>query len=347
MSPGESPHSPVVDVHTHFFPVGLADFAAETGDRRWPSLHVIDRSDDQGTARIMRGDEVFRPVSTTCWDPVRRLAAMDTLGIDVHVLTPVPVTLTTWAEPALAVEYARRQNDAFAEAAATDAARFRWMASVPLQDTDAAITEMQRAQAAGASGIEIGSEVDGRELDDSTLRPFFAAAAALRVPIFIHPTDGVGAIRRKGPPHEFGLGMLTDTAMAAGALLFGGVLDDCPDLRVGLAHGCGSFPWAFPRLARGATMAGSGQFDTRLARLNELLTCLWADTLVFDSQHLALLMTRFGADHLFLGSDYPFYPAVWGHATQVIDDALHDQCCTPGQAAAMKGENGLRFLGGP
>ena len=332
----------IVDVHTHFFPAGLGDPVATTGDSRWPSLHI----GDDGQARIMRGAEVFRPVAPTCWDPVRRLDAMDAAGMDVHVLSPVPVTLTTWAEPALAADFARRQNDAFAAAAATDPARYRWLGSVPLQDTALAISEMERARAAGMCGVEIGTEVDGRELDDPTLRPFFIAAANLGVPIFIHPTDGVGAIRRKGTPHEFGLGMLTDTAMAAGALLFGGVLEECPTLRVGLAHGCGSFPWAFPRLARGATMGvASPSFDAQMAHSTELLQRMWADTLVFDPQHLALLMTRFGADHLFLGSDFPFYPPAWGGPTAVLDEAEVAGCCTSSQATAMKGTNGLRFLG--
>ena len=331
----------IVDVHTHFFPAGLGDRAATTGDARWPSLDV----GANGAARIMRGAEVFRPVSATCWDPVRRIAAMDADGVDVHVLSPVPVMLTTWAELSLAVEFARRQNDAMAATAAAEPARFRWLGAVPLQDTPAAVAELERVKSEGAAGVEIGTEVDGRELDDVSLRPFFVAAEALDMSVFVHPTDGANAIRRKGPPHEFGLGMLTDTAMAAGALLFGGVLEECPGLRVGLAHGCGSFPWAYPRLARGATMAGGGKFDTQMARFDELLRHLWADTLVFDPQHLALLITRFGADRLFLGSDFPFYPPAWGGATEVVDGAAGQGWCSPDEAVAMKGPNGLRFLG--
>ena len=103
-----------VDAHTHFFPSALPDLAATTGDARWPSLKI----DDHGTARIMRGDSVFRPVAPTCWDPTRRVTAMDSAGIDLQVLSPVPITLTTWAEPKLAADFARRQNELLAEAAA-------------------------------------------------------------------------------------------------------------------------------------------------------------------------------------------------------------------------------------
>ncbi len=333
---------PVVDVHTHFFPDGLGDLAAKTGDNRWPSLQL----GADGQARLMRGAEVFRPVSPTCWDPTRRLAAMDAEGTDIHVLSPVPIMLTTWAETALAADFAHRQNEAFAEAAASDPTRFRWFGTVPLQDTDAAIAELERAKQLGANGIEIGTEAGGKELDDPSLLPFFQACASLDVPIFIHPTDNVGAIRRKGQPHEFGLGMLTDTAMAAGALLFGGVLEACPGLRVGLAHGCGSFPWAFPRLARGSTLGSApGTFSAKLSRAQELLSLMWADTLVFDPQHLGLLIARFGAEHLFLGSDFPFYPAEWGGPTEVIDAAVEGGFCTIEQGLAMRGHNGCTFLG--
>jgi len=330
-----------VDVHTHFFPADLDDYAASTGDGRWPSLRI----DEHGDGQIMRGAAVFRPVAPVCWDAARRLEAMDATAVDVQVLSPVPVTLTTWAEPSLATTFARRQNEALAAAAATAPSRYRWLGSVPLQDTDAAIAELEHATTQlGMSGVEIGTEVDGRELDDATLRPFFVAAAALDVPIFVHPTDGVHAIRRRGQPYEFGIGMLTDTAMAAAALVFGGVLDDVPSLRIGLAHGCGSFPWAYPRLARGATMVpGAAPLD--FVRTDALVRQLWVDSLVFDPRHVQLLIERFGSDHIMLGSDFPFYPPAWGGSCDVLDDAAAAGLCTPAEITAMKSTNALRFLG--
>lgn len=328
-----------VDVHTHFFPTGLPDLAATTGDARWPSLRV----DADGRGRIMRGDALFRPVAAPCFDVVARLGAMDAAAIDVHVLSPVPVTLTTWADAGAAAEWATRQNDALAAAAARAPDRFRWFGSVPLQDTDLAITELDRARTQlGMDGVEIGTTVAGRELDDPSLRPFFAAAAALDVPVFVHPLDGGGgAIRRTGVPYDFGLGMLTDTAMAAGALLFGGVLAELPTLRVGLAHGCGSFAWAYPRLARGASLGGT--FDP--GPTDALVRRLWVDSLVFDPAHLPVLVERFSADHVVLGSDFPFYPPAWGGPLDVIDGAVAAGLCTATQGAAMKAANGLRFLG--
>jgi len=329
-----------VDVHTHFFPAELPDLAAGTSDRRWPSLVITD-----GKGRIVRGGETFRIVPATCWDLTRRIEAMDAAGIDVHVLSPVPVTLTYWAPTELAVELSRRQNDLLAAAVSSHPDRFRALAAVPLPDVDAAVAELERAVGElGMAGVEIGAQIAGHELDDGLLRPFFAVAEALDVPVFVHPLDGGGgAIRRAGPPYDFGLGMLTDTAMAAAALVLGGVLEDHPGLRVCLAHGCGTFPWALPRLARGASMppgtAASPDEVTTRAR------ALWGDSLVFEPAHLPVLFDCFGTDHVVLGSDFPFYPPVWGGATDVLDGAIDAKLCTKDEAGAVVTDNGWRFLG--
>ena len=290
----------------------------------------------------MRGAETFRPVAPACWDVAARQDAMDDAGTDMQVLSPVPVTLTYWADTALAVEFCRRQNDLLAEAAAVAPHRFLALGSVPLPDIDAAVAELDRlVHELGLAGVEIGTEVAGRELDDPSLRPFFAAAEALGVAVFVHPTDGPGAIRRRGQPYEFGLGLLTDTAMAATALVFGGVLDALPDLRIGLAHGCGTFAWALPRLTRGASLApGAPTADA----VRDLVRHLWVDSLVFDPTHLPILFDRFGPGHVMLGSDFPFYPPQWGGATAILQDGVEQGWCTKEQAQDVMGANGLQFL---
>jgi aminocarboxymuconate-semialdehyde decarboxylase len=339
----------VLDVHTHFFPKGTSDFAAVTGDSRWPSLTVL----PEGGGRIMRGAEIFRPVSDTCFDLEARLLGMDAAGIDEHLLSPVPVTLNAWAEPTLAAKYAREQNEAIADAirSCSNPARFQWMGSVPMQSAALAVAELEYAvRSLGMVGVEIGSEIDGRELDDSTLQDFWAAVMEMNVPVFVHPTSGPAVIRRGGVPYEFAIGMTTDTAMAATALVFGGVLEANPGLRVGLAHGCGTFPWAYPRIARGSTLGstlGKGtRIDDVLRHTNELVMTLWADTLVFDPLHIGVLKERFGADHLMLGSDFPFYPDDWGHCSAVVDGAIANGTCTQHEGAAMRGANARRFLSG-
>ncbi len=336
----------VVDVHTHVFPPGLPDYAASTRDARWPSLQV---SDDDASARIMRGGQVFRPVDRRCFDLEARLADMTATGVDLQVLSPVPVTLCSWADPSLASAFARAQNEGIAQMVANCTApdRFRWIGGVTLQDGALAVGDLEHGLELGMVGVEIGTEVGGMELDDPALFPFWEAAQHLDVAVFVHPTAGEGAIRRSGQPFEFALGMLTDTATAATALVFGGVLDSFPDLRVGLAHGCGTFPWALPRLVRGSTLGakpGAGGASEAVQRVNALVRRLWADTLVFDPAHVPLLMERFGADHLMLGSDVPFYPADWGSPVAMLSDAAAAGLCTDTECRGMLGDNALNFF---
>jgi aminocarboxymuconate-semialdehyde decarboxylase len=290
----------VVDVHTHFMPPDLPDFWRETGDSRWPRL--VRFGPDQ--ADIMLGEAQFRRVSRPCWDPATRLKDMDDFGVDVQVMSPVPIGLTYWADPVLALAFAREYNDRLASAAAGSGGRLVGLGTVPLQDVDAAIDEMHRAVGQlGLVGLQIGTVIGTDELDHPRLRPFFRAAAEFGVPLFVHPVDGSGATRCCSPLGAFGLGMPTDTAIAATALVFGGVLADAPDLRICLAHGGGSFPLLYARLRAFAELTGSGSTD-----FDDLARRLYVDSLTFDSMHLPLLGYRFGSDHILFGSDYPFVP---------------------------------------
>jgi len=209
---------PVIDVHAHHFAADLPDFVASTGDARWPSL-VVDV--DRTRGRIMLGDQQFRAVSPPLWDRDARLAAMDAAGVTVQLVSPVPIMLTYWAEPRLGHEFARAVNDSIAEEVRAAEGRLRGLGTVPLQDPALAIAELRRLTSElGLDGVEIGTHAAGLELDDPAFAEFWAEAEACGAAVFIHPLDGGGdAIRRRGVPYDFGLGMLTDTAMAVQNLL--------------------------------------------------------------------------------------------------------------------------------
>src|SRR5690606_21571284 len=246
------------------------------------------------------------------------------------------------AEAATSIAYHRATNEGLAEAAAVAPDRLGCLAAVPTADVESAIAELQYAvRDLGFLGVEIGCTLAGRELDDETVRPFFAAADELGALVFVHPLGGgEGVVRRSGQPYDFGLGMLTDTAVAASALLFGGVLDACPRLQVLLAHGCGTFPWAFPRLSAGTALGG----DRSSGAHTDLVRRLWVDSLVFDPEHLGLLAHRVGADRIVAGSDFPFVPGQLEGIRALVSDAVNRGALDTVAGEGVLGVNARRLL---
>jgi aminocarboxymuconate-semialdehyde decarboxylase len=310
--------------------------ASETGDPLWP--RVVPDTDGSEVGEVRRGAEVFRVVRRPFWDADARIADMDRHGIDVQVVSPIPVAITYWADAREADRFARAQNDAIAAAVDGSGGRLLGLGTVALQAPDLAVSELRRACGElGLSGIEIGTVVAGRELDDPSLRPFFRAACELGVPLFIHPIDGSGVLRCSSPLIDFALGMHADSSLAATALVYGGVLRELPDLRVCLSHGGGSFPWTHPRLR----LLRGRERD----QLDEDVRRLWADCLVFDSLHLPLLVARYGAQHVVLGSDYPFIPPSMHDPRQPLAEAVEQGLLRGADADLIMGQNALTFLG--
>ena len=328
-----------IDVHAHHFASTLPDLARRTGDARWPHLET----DDGRSGRILLGQQVFRTVRASLWDLDQRLAELDAAGVAVQVISPVPIMLTYWADTAPAVEFAREINDSIAKDVAASGGRLRGLGTVALQDPQSAAQEVRRlGTELHLDGVEIGTHAAGRELDDPALDPFWAAVAELDLAVFVHPLDGGGdAIRRQGQPYDFGLGMLTDTAMSAIALINGGVLEKYPNLRVALAHGCGTFAWAFPRLRVGSQMTPAPDI---VARYADLAKRLWVDSLVLDPEHMRLLAQRFGAGHILLGSDFPFMPGELIKGPELVGKAVELGALDSDAAQAVLGTNALEFL---
>jgi aminocarboxymuconate-semialdehyde decarboxylase len=279
-----------------------------------------------------------------------RLSEMTVNRINCQVMSPIPVAFTYWADPKSALAYAQHINDWLAAAVANSGGRLLGLGTVPLQDATLAIGEMERVVLdLGLSGLEIGTIVAGDELNAEHLRPFFRAAAEMAVPILVHPMaryHGYGMDRCCGARESMAIDMLTDTNVAATALVFGGVMTECPGLRICLSHGGGTFTWAYPRL-RYFDMERADDPQAIGAELDARVGSLYVDSLVHDPRHLPLLMERYGAAHIVGGSDYPFMPMTLGHPALILDQAVQDGICTVEEVARMKSENALEFLNRP
>ncbi|WP_042347270.1 amidohydrolase family protein [Bacillus massiliigorillae] len=324
-----------VDFHTHIIPENIPDFGEKFSGERWPTL---EKTCSCG-ANIMVAGKVFREVTDQVWSPEKRIEDMDAEGVDIQVLSPIPVTFSYWAEPEAAEEMAVIQNDFIAETVKKYPDRFIGLGTVPLQDVEVSIREMDRCMhELGLKGIEIGSNINGQNLDDPAFTKFFEMAEKWEVPLFIHPWETLG--RERMPRHNFmyTVGMPSETALAAASLINGGVMEKFPNLKVCFAHGGGSFPYILPRLDQGwkvwPHLRQTSMPPSHYAKN------FYFDSLNYDPLNIKYLVDRFGYEKILMGSDYPFLLREIPPGN-VIDETV---ALTEEQKQAILGKNALEFL---
>jgi aminocarboxymuconate-semialdehyde decarboxylase len=291
-----------IDLHTHIVPPRWDDFAARYGGGRWPRL--VAEADCRGT--LMTGDQFFRAIDDRSWNPARRVEDMARLSIDRQALSPPPIMFVYWAEPKAAQAFARMQNEFIASVAAEDPGHFAGMATVPLQDTGLAIDEVRHArERLGLRAVEIGT-YPGRDFDDPELFAFFEACAGLGVAVFVHPASPlVGQERLTRYYFPLIVGNPLETALAISKLIFGGVLERLPSLRICFAHGGGAFPFTLGRLNHGWHVRPEGPAAIP-KEPREYARRIWVDSLSHGEGNLRFIVDTLGADRVVIGSDYPF-----------------------------------------
>lgn len=324
-----------VDFHTHIIPEDIPNFVEKFSGERWPTL---EKTCSCG-ANIMVAGKVFREVTDQVWSPEKRIKDMDAEGVDIQVLSPIPVTFSYWAEPEVAEEMSQIQNDFIAETVKQYPNRFIGLGTVPLQDIEASIKEMDRCiHKLGLKGIEIGSNINGKNLDDPSFTAFFEMAEKWEVPLFVHPWETLG--KERMPRHNFmyTVGMPSETALAAASLINGGVMEKFPRLKVCFAHGGGSFPYILPRLDQGWKVWPHLRLTSQPP--SHYAKNFYFDSLNYDPLNLKYLVDRFGYDKIVMGSDYPFLLREIPPG-KVIDDTVQ---LTEEQKQAILGKNALAFL---
>lgn len=292
-----------IDVHAHYVPPDSLKVAGEIGRRHGLKLDKNERGREVVTRD---GRPYLTQLKAEFSDLDLRLSIMDQQGVDMQVLSPASSYFFYWLPAAAALEYAQWLNDCLAAAVATQPRRLVALGSVPMQDSAKAAVELERAMTKlGLRGAEIASNVNGRYFDDPGFDPFWDAAQALDALIFVHPNQVAGAERMKEYNLANLIGNPTDTSLAFAKLIFGGVLERYPRLKFLLAHAGGFLPYTWGRLDRGYRIQ-----DTALVKIpkppGEYVKLLYFDTITHSQMALAYLVANFGADHVLLGSDYPY-----------------------------------------
>jgi aminocarboxymuconate-semialdehyde decarboxylase len=327
-----------VDFHTHIIPENFSELTQRFGGEKWPTL---ERTCACG-ANIMIAGKVFREVTDQVWDAEKRIKDMEREGVDIQVLSPIPVTFSYWAPAEQAEILARVQNDFIADLVGQYPTKFIGLGAVPLQNVEVAIREMDRCKhELGLSGIEIGTNVNGVNLDDPQFIEFFEMAEKWEVPLFIHPWETLG--KERMPRHNlmYTVGMPSETALAGASLILGGIMDKFPKLKICLAHGGGALPYLLPRLDQG------WKVWPHLRLLDKppsyYAKQFYYDSLVNEPVNLNYLLQNFGHERIIMGSDYPFLLREVPPG-KVIDDTVG---LSKEQTEAMLGKNALSFLNIP
>lgn len=292
-----------IDVHAHVVPQGVLDQLAADGGR-----YGIELSESGGRrAALIAGRVHAAPLRADLVDLADRVAAMDAAGVGVQVLSSW-IDLTAYALPAeQGARYARMFNEALAATATEHPGRFRAVATVPLQAPELAAAELRHAVGTlGADGVEIATTVDGRELDDPELEPFWVAAEELRCLVLIHP---YASLAGRGVERYF-LGNLVgnpaESTIALAHLVFGGVLERHPDLRIVLVHGGGFAPYQLGRWDRGFRQDARGAAAHLTRSPGEWVRTVHHDTVLHSPASLRFLLDVVGSERVVLGSDHPF-----------------------------------------
>jgi aminocarboxymuconate-semialdehyde decarboxylase len=309
-----------IDLHTHILPHDWPDLKEKYGYGGFVQLDHYKPC----CAKMMIDGKAFREIKSNCWDTSERIKECDATGVTMQVLSTVPVMFSYWAKPEDALDLSRFLNDHIAEAVANSPDRFAGLATLPMQSPDLSVRELERCMKdLGMRGVEIGSHINDWNLDNQNLFPFYEAAEELDAAVFVHPWDMMA--KDKMPKYwlPWLVGMPAETTLAICSMIFGGVLERFPKLKVCFAHGGGSFPFTIGRIEHGFNVRPDLVAVDSKVNPRNYLGKVWFDSLVHDPHALRYLVDLAGRDKVALGSDYPF-PLGEHHPGKLIESAYSD-----------------------
>lgn len=291
-----------VDMHTHIMPRNMPDFAAEFG---YDGFIMLDHH-KEGSARMIQSGNFFREIESNCWDALERIEEYEQHGTTVQVVCTIPVLFAYFAEPKDGLEVARFLNNDLAATVSAYPRRYIGLGTLPMQAPDLAIQELERCKQLGLRGVQIGSNINGNNLSQANYFAIFEAAQDLDMAVFVHPWNMMGKPEMERYWLPWLVGMPAESSRAACSLIFGGVLQKLPNLKVCFAHAGGSFLPTLGRIRHGFNcrpdlVAVDNPIDPA-----EYLGKFWIDSITHDPKLLNYVMDLVGEDKIMLGSDYPF-----------------------------------------
>ncbi len=291
-----------IDIHFHVMPEGYLSALRDKG-HIYPDTVRISPS---GEEQISTSGEAWIPLEQHFRDTQTIIRDMDDSKRDIAVLSPAPFLCHYELDGKAGEAVARKVNDAISQMIKEHPDRFAGMATVPLQDVPRAVRELERVVGElGIRAVEIWSNVNGKNLDEADFFPFFQRAQSLGILIFVHPSRVAGRERMTRYHLANLIGNPTDTAICLGSLIFGGVLERLPGLKVCLAHAGGTAPYVIGRWDHGYRVRP----ECRAAITkppSEYFKLVYFDTITHSQESLIYLVSRVGSEKVLMGSDYPY-----------------------------------------
>ena len=292
-----------IDIHTHIIPENWPDFESKFGYGGWISLDHYKKNE----AKMIKNGKSFRIIECNCWDPLVRIDECKKTNVDVQVLSTIPALFNYWAKPDDALFTSKFINDHISMIVNDHPKHFLGLGTLPMQDEKKAILELERCiKELGLAGIQIGSNINGLNLNEPSVLSIFEVAREMGASVFVHPWDIMGKDKMEKYWLPWLVGMPAETSRAICSMIFGGVFEQLPDLRVAFAHGGGAFPATVGRIQHGFNVRPDlCAVDNDIAPI-DYLGKFWVDSLVHDMEMLRYLIDKVGDKKITLGSDYPF-----------------------------------------
>lgn len=291
-----------IDMHTHIMPKEMPRWAEKFG---YDGFIHLDHHKN-GWARMMQGDKFFREINENCWDPKVRINEYLAFDTQVQVVCTIPVLFAYFAKPKHGLEVSKFLNDDLAELVNKYPKNYIGLGTVPMQDPELAVKELHRIKEIGLVGIQIGSNIENKNLNEPEFFPIWEACEKLDLAVLVHPWNMMGKKHMGRYWLPWLVGMPAETSRAMCSMIFGGIFDRFPKLRVNFCHASGAFLATLGRIEHGFNCRPDLVAIDNPVNPREYCGKYWVDCITHDPLMLEYILKLQGSKRVTLGSDYPF-----------------------------------------
>jgi len=291
-----------IDMHSHIIPKNLPDWEKKFGYEGFIRLeHHKPR-----WANMMQGDNLFREINHNCWDPEVRINEYEKYTTQVQVVCTIPVLFAYFSKPKDGLEVARFLNDDLANLVNKYPKKYIGLGSLPMQDPELAVQELFRIKELGLKGVQVGSNIEDKNLNEPDFYPVWEACEKLGLAVLVHPWNMMGKKNMNKYWLPWLVGMPAETSRAMCSMIFGGIFDKFPNLRVNFCHASGSFLSTIGRIEHGFNCRPDLVAVDNQKNPRKYCGHFWVDCITHDQDMLRYVLKMQGSKRVTLGSDYPF-----------------------------------------